>query len=94
MEYISLVDLDLRFNSLFEGHMSNTIKYTNIQQNKTYLIPSPFGLTRDTIDYNMVYYKASHVHKRYVCLRALSSQKGSIRFWARSDQHSGFHSNR
>ena len=31
---------------LFECHISNTIKYTNIQRNKTYLIPSPFGLTR------------------------------------------------
>ena len=32
--------------SLFECHISNTYKYTNIQQNKTYLIPSPFGLMR------------------------------------------------
>ena len=35
-----------QFNSLFECHISNTIKYTNIPQNKTYLIPSLFGLTR------------------------------------------------
>ena len=42
-------------NSLFECHILNTIKYTNIQQNKTYLIPSPFGL-----DYTIVYYKADH----------------------------------
>ena len=33
-------------NSLFECHISNTIKFTGIHQNKTYLIPSPFGLTR------------------------------------------------
>ena len=46
IELSHLVVFFLVFNSLFECHISNTIKYTNIQQNKTYLISSPFGLTR------------------------------------------------
>ena len=73
----SSLDANMNCNSLFECHISNTIKYTNIQQNKTYLIPSPFGLTRHYRLQHGILQSLSqfehYVHKRSVSLRSLSS---------------------
>ena len=50
--------------SFFECHMSNTYKYTDIQQNKTYLYPVLLDL-RDTIDFNMILTKP--ITSRTIC---------------------------
>ena len=75
-----------RFNSLFECHISNTIKYTNIHQNKTYLIPSPFGLTRH---YYMQHY-SKIIKSLYTQLTNVQSTKSEAEVTVRKKSVSCF----